>query len=265
MVASLIGVGASLASNLIPNMKVWILTNLDTGEELQGQFEPEGLTKEVNSTWGEFTSLNRQNPIMQFLQGQSDQIAFTARLFRNHSLDDSPKDKLEKLESWIRIDSSVRRPPILQLSVGDGHINMNCVITGLSQKYGRPDFFGGLRDISVDISLKQFVTFSLDDEQQTDTRYARVKEREYYELLAYQEYGNPLLGDIIRKNHPQYQRLQPGNIVKLPSIEGIRNQEVKQTSVPLKTAFGKKNTPQKQLRIRFFESRSESYTSHLLQ
>lgn len=265
MVSPLIGVGASLASNFIPNMKVWVLTNLDSNESIQGQFEAEGLSEEISATWGKFTSINRQKPIQQFLHGNSDQVSFTARLFRNHALDETPKKKLDKLKSWVRIDPSVRRPPILQFSVGDGHLTKNCIIVGISSRYGRPDYFGGLRSVEFTMALEEFSTFSLEDEEETDTRYARAKDGQYYELLAYYEYGDPLVGDIIRKDHPQLQRLQTGDIVKLPSIEGIRDKEVTQTSIPLKTGFGKKDTPQKRLRIQFFESRSGSYVSHLLQ
>lgn len=265
MVSPLFGVGASLASNLIPNMKVWRLSNLDSNEVLEGQFEAEGLSEEVSTSWAQFTSLNRQNPILQFVHGNADTLSFTGRLFRNNALDSSPQDKLDKLKLWSRIDSSVRRPPILQFSVGDGHVSINCVIVGISIRYSRPDFFGGLRDVTFNVSLLQFSTFSLDDEEQTDTRYARASERDYYEMLAYKEYGNPILGDIIRKDHPDKQRLQPGDIVKLPSIEGIRDKEVTQTSTILKTAFGKRDTAQKRLRLSFFDKRSTSYVSHLLQ
>jgi len=265
VVSPLFGVGASLASTLIPNMKVWRLYNLDSNEIIEGQFEPEGLSEEISSSWAQFTSLNRQNTILQFVHGNADQVAFNGRFFRNNALDSNPKDKLEALKSWARIDKSVRRPPILQFSVGDGHVSVNCIITGLSVRYERPDFFGGLRDVLFSVSLLQFTTFSLDDEEQTDTRYARAIERDYYEMLAYKEYNNPILGDIIRKNHPDKQRLQPGDIVKLPSIEGIRDKEVTQTSTTLKTAFGKRDTAQKRLRLSFFDKRSDSYISHLLQ
>jgi len=70
---------------------------------------------------------------------------------------------------------------------------------------------------------------------------------------------------VIRKDHPKLQRLDSGDIVRMPSIEGVRGKTVTQTSVPLKTAFGKKDTAQKRLRLAFFDLRSESYVSHVLQ
>lgn len=264
MVSPLLSAGAAAATTFIPNFKVWQMRNLDSGQVLQGQFEPENVTRDVGANWGQFTSLNRQNPILQFLNGAQQQVSFDGRFFRDHALDSSPEVKLDMLISWTKIDSSLRRPPIVQFWVGDGHLQMNCVITGITSRYGRPDFFGSLRDVVFSVSLLEFTTYSIDDAEQTDTRYARARERDYFELLAFEEYGNPLIGDVIRKQHPRLQNLLPGDIVRLPSIEGVRTVQVTQTSIPLKTAFGRKDTPQRRLRLQFFDKRSGAYTSHLL-
>lgn len=266
MVNSLLGAGAALATTFVPNFKVWNIANLDTNQVLQGQFEAQGVTEDINVTWGEFTSLNRQKPILQFLHGNADTVSFTGRFFRNHGLDTKPEERLTVLKSWAKMEPTLRRPPILQFWVGDGHLRINCVITGITGiSYGRPDFFGGLRDVSFGLSLKEFSTFSIDDTEQTDTRFARAKDRAYFEMLAYGEYGNPMIGDVIRKDHPETQSLKPGDIVKLPSIEGIRSKEVTQTSIPLATGFGRKDTAQRRLRLAFFDSRSSPYVSHILQ
>jgi hypothetical protein len=263
MVSPLLSAGAAAATTFIPNFKIWNLRNLDTGQTLQGQFEAENVSRDVGANWGQFTSLNRQNPILQFLNGAAEKVSFDGRLFRNHALDTSPEVKLDLLVSWTKIDPSLRRPPVLQFWVGDGHVMINCVIVSIQTSYQRPDFFGGLRDCTFSVSLLEFSTFSLDDAEEVDTRYARARERDYFELLAFEEYGNPMIGDVIRKAHPALQSLEPGDIVKLPSIEGVRTVQVTQTSIPLKTAFGRKDTAQRRLRLQFFDKRSGSYVSHL--
>lgn len=263
MVSPLLSAGVALATTFIPNFKVWNLKNLDTGQTLQGQFEAENVSREIAVNWGQFTSLNRQNPILQFLNGSAKRVSFDGRLFRKHALDTSPEDKLDMLVSWTEIDPALRRPPILQYWIGDGHLTINCVIVGLKEDYRRPDFFGGLRDVTFSVSLLEFSTFSLDDAEEVDTRYARARERDYFELLAFEEYGNPLIGDVIRKQHPALQSMEAGDIVRLPSIEGVRNTPVTQTSIPLKTAFGRKDTPQRRLRQQFIDKRSTKYVSHL--
>lgn len=266
MVSPLIGQGIALATKLLPNSKTWFLENRDSGEVLQGQFEPQDSTEEIAVNWQENTALNRPNAILQFLNVANDKASFQGRFFKSSATDQSPETKLNKLKSWARIDSSVRRPPVLHFYVGDGHQAMDCVITAISGiAYGRPDFFGGLRDVSFTLQLLKFQPFSLDDTGETDTRYARAKERDYYELLAWQEYSNAMLGDVIRKDHPEQQQLQDGDIVKLPSIEGVRGTQVKQTSIPLQTGFGSRDTPQRRLRIEFFNLRNITYVSHLMQ
>lgn len=262
MVSPLLSAGAAAATTFIPNFKIWQMRNLDSGEVLQGQFEPENVGRDVGANWGQFTSLNRQNAILQFLNGAQETLSFDGRFFRDHALDRTPELKLEKLISWTKIDKSVRRPPVVQFWVGDGHIQMNCVISGITANYGRPDFFGQMRDVTFSVSLLEFTTFSVDDAEEVDTRYARARERDYFELLAFEEYGNPMIGDAIRKQHPKLQSLEPGDIVKLPSIEGVRTIEITQTSIPLKTAFGRADTAQRALRIQFFDKRSGAYTSH---
>ncbi len=263
MVSPLLSAAAAGATAFIPNFKVWNLKNLDSGQTLQGQFEPENLSREITVNWGQFTSLNRQKPILQFLNGAADRVSFDGRFFRNHALDKAPEAKREMLVSWTKIDPALRRPPVLQFWVGDGHVTIDCVVVGVSEGYGRPDFFGGMRDLNFSVSLLEFSTFSLDDAEEVNTRYARAGERDYFELLAYEEYGNPMIGDVIRKKHPALQTLEPGDTVTLPSIEGVRSIQVTQTSTPLKTAFGRKDTPQRRLRLQFFSKRSGNYVSHL--
>jgi len=265
MVSPLLSAGAVAATTFIPNFKIWNLRNLDTGQVLQGQFEAENVAREIATNWGQFTSLNRQNPILQFLNGSAEKVSFDGRFFRSHALDKSPEVKLDMLTSWAKLDlkANLRRPPILQFWIGDGHLMINCVITGINTGYQRPDFFGGLRHCTFTVSLLEFTTFSIDDAEEINTRYARARDRDYYELLAFEEYGNPLIGDVIRKAHPQLQSLQSGDVVKLPSIEGVRTTEVTQTSISLKTAFGRKDTAQRRLRLEFFDKRSGSYVSHL--
>lgn len=265
MVSPLIGLGIAALTKMLPDQRVWNIENLDSGEVLQGQFEAAAPTREATNKWASHTSLNRGNSIRQFVSVDDETISFQSRFFKQSALDSSPETKLEKLVSWIKIDPAARRPPIVQLWFGDGHLRLNCTITVTGITYGTADYAGGLRDVTFTINATEFTPFSLEDTVETDTRFARAKERDYYELLAFHEYGNPLLGDIIRKEHPEQQNLAPGDVVRLPSIEGIRDKTVTQTSIPLKTAFGRKDTPQRQLRIAFFVKRSNKFVSHLLQ
>jgi hypothetical protein len=54
------------------------MINVDTGEELEGQFEAVNLTENPGApSYAGFTSLNRENEVLQFLHGNADTITFT--------------------------------------------------------------------------------------------------------------------------------------------------------------------------------------------
>jgi len=124
MVSPALGTVIGVASTLTPQFRTFFLKNLDTGEELQGQWEAQEVSEQITSNWAEFTALNRQNPIVQFLNGGNDRLSFNARFYQDSILGDpilgtgnlqlgsGPLEKLKKLKEFARIDPKVRRPPI---------------------------------------------------------------------------------------------------------------------------------------------------------
>lgn len=252
----------------LPTFRSWNIINTDTFQFIQGQFEPvDGtLTKEVTTKYAEHVSLNRQNPIIQFLSGTADVVSFQARLFNGHLLDFTAEEQLTLLELWTKRDSFKGRPPIIEFWVGDAHLELtSAVIVSLSGiTFGRPTFFGGLREVSLQINLKQYKEFNLDDEESFETRFHRSRARDYYELLTEREYKNPLVGDVIRKRHPTKPNIQTGDLIKLPSFTAIRKDRVEQKSVPLKTGTGRKDTAQRALRLRMFDLRNRPFVSHII-
>lgn len=265
MVSPLIGQGVAIATKFIPNLRTWFLENLDTSQVIQGQFAPQTTNENVGANWATHTTLGRDNNIIQFLNNAPPNISFEGLFYRDAATDSDPNEKLAELKSWARVNASVRRPPVLHFYVGDGHVGMTSVIHSITNiAYERPDVFGRLRSVSFRVELLKYTHFSLDDEGVKDTRYARAKERDTYELLAQREYGNPLLGDYIRKLHPKQPTLTTGATVRLPSIERVRTQRVAQTSIPLRTGFGQRDTPQRALRLQWFTRRSASKVSHIV-
>lgn len=246
--------------------KAWHMKNLDSGEVLQGQFEAENVVEDVGAEWTSSTALNRQDPIDQFSHGLADNLSFASRFYRLHRDDDGPLQKLAMLKNWVRIDPSLRRPPIVEWWMGDGLVRIQAKIMSIRGiRYGSMDQTGSVRDVIFTVELEKFVQFNIEEEAETDTRYAHAAERDYYELLAAREYGTPTLGDVIRKLHPSRHGLTEGEVVKLPSIEGVRSKVVTQTSMPLSGAYSRKETDQRTLRLEWFEKRSVARTSHYLQ
>jgi len=250
----------------------WHLYNKDAGDEIEGQFEPEDLTEGgIGSKYAEHSALNRKHPIVQFLSGESETVSFSAMLYARDSLIGSVgftaiKHDLDKLKNWARRDEKLGRPPILTFWVGDQHVSMDsCVLETLNGiAYGRPTALGTMRSVRMSISLLKYEPFSLEDESSGETRYHRAKTRDYYEMLTYREYGDPAMGDIIRKRHPTKPNIQTADIIKLPSKDALRKDKVKPTSIILETAFDKRASPQRARRLAMLESRDRSHVSHVI-
>ncbi len=247
------------------SFRVWNLLNLETGEALQGQFHGENLTEEIGNTFSDTFSLGKQFAVTQYTHGNIDTFSFLSRFVADRATSDIT-DKLNLLKSFARRNPIFGRPPICQFWVSDGSFAFleGCFIESLSGiRYERPTFFGGLRIVSFTVNLREFKAFELESEV-FETRFHNVKEKEYYELLTQKEYGNALIGDVIRKRNPDKANIQTGDIIKLPRIEAIRKETVTQTSIPLITAFGKPLTPEKDLRMDIFDRRDDSFVSHII-
>lgn len=240
--------GSTLLNKILDN-RTWTLLNEDTREAIKGQFPAEEPSFEYGANWGEIRSLNRPHPLLQFLQGQSDSFSISGQFFRRDITDDSVNAKIDKLYSFCRRDQRFGRPPICRFAIGDGTIvNMEVILLKVaSVNYSQPDFLGGVRQVRFQLNFRRFTRFSLRDIPQTDTRFHRTARGQYYELIAQREYGDPLIGDFIRKQPEQVGKalLVPGDIVKLPAREGVKDKVITQTSTVFKTAFGRTDTPQK--------------------
>jgi hypothetical protein len=245
-----IGIGATLLSKFL-NIKGWTLINEEGAKPVavQGQFPAVGLTREVGATWEQTNAVNRQNPILQFIHGELDRISYQVRIYKRDASDPSPVERLNQLIRWTKIDPLLRRPPVLTFALGAG--------TGLSQKvvlnslagitYGPVNLLGGITDVTFTMNLTRFITFDLEAEEVLDTRFAVAKSRDYYEMLAFQEYGDGELGVIIRQRNPTKPKLVPGDRIALPAVEGLRGLVAGPGSDILTTAFGNKDTPQRAL------------------
>lgn len=252
--------------DLLVKSRKWFMRNEDTGETLEGQFAPTGITRDVANNWAQHTALNRANTILQFLNSKAETLQLNAGFFAtDFTKTGEVEERLEKLISWAKRDPDLLRPPIVLFWLGNGHLEQLSVIDSISGiTYGEPTILGEIREVSFTINLIQYTEFSLDDSENFDTRYHRAKDRDYYEMLTQREYGDPLRGDVIRKMYPDQPNLTPAAIVKLPSVESIRTVRVEPTSIALNTAYGRKETPQRSLRIDMFNRRNRKYVSHII-
>jgi len=163
-------------------------------------------------------------------------------------------------------DYALMRPPVLHFWVGDYTLKIdNCILeslSGITYHDFRDD--GSPREISFTVNLREYTEFSLLVEAGGETRYHRAKEHDYYERITEREYGDPMLGVVIRDRHPTKPNLEVGEVVKLPSAEVMRGIVPQQTSLALQTAFGRRDTAQKRLRDLVFDRLNLVHTSHVI-
>jgi len=263
--AAAIGVGATVLEALLKTA-TWTITNTETGEVFIGDFPHDGFTRNTGSNISRTTSLNRQNPILQFLNGKEETLSLKSRFYMRDITSSDPAAKVDKLVSWSQLDSIVRRPPVCLFMLGtSSSLTKQVIIESVTDiEYNQPTFLGDVRHVTFTMNMIVYVPFSVDDTQNTDTRYARAKEGDYYELLAQQEYGNPMLGVVLRQRSINVPLIGTGDIVVLPSIEGIRTSVPQQQSIQLAGAFGRKQSDTRDHRIAWFKLRSTPYTSFVV-
>lgn len=254
--------------------RIWRLRNLDTGEVVEGQFEPTEMRERFGSDWVKIQSLGRARPFLQFVGGISNEVSFVGFVFAQHSEDRRPEIEVAIIRRWATKARELERPPILSFTVGDGHVALDeCVIDGeVEVNYERMKSGGGMLGARVSMRLTRFDQFKLEtgianantESGFPESRYANAQAGDYYELLCAREYGNPLLGDAIRKRNPSLSTLKVGDVVKLPSIAAIRDMVLEPTSPPL---FGTQRRKPTSERLNYLDTvarRSVGRTTHYL-
>lgn len=245
-------------------LKQWNLRNEDTGSAMQGQFAAK-IGMEVRNNWHHHTALSRSRAVTMFINSEVDRITVPSMFYARDATGVAEvQTKIELLLEWCKPNQAEQRPPVLTFWVGNGFLEKTCVLAGISDiQYGEPTVLGALREVSFVLNLDAYSEFKINETAAYETRYHRTRTRDYYEMLCWREYKQPMLGDVIRKRHPAIQQVIPGQIIKLPSIEAIRTSKIEPTSTALATSFGRKDTPQRSLRIEYFNRRDKKYTSHI--
>mgnify|MGYP003528028486 CR=1 FL=1 len=251
--------------SLFAKVDVWHLLNTDTGEQVDGAYPPEDLTHTVGSRWVEKFALNRKNGILQFLHGETDVVTFTATFYKKHLLHSIEGD-IELLTRMAVRDRLIARPPILEFWCGDAFLNIKCILEPFTKQIGLPGTDGALKFVTISMTLRKYSPYSLEDTGNFDTRYHRAKAGDYLEFIAWHEYKNPLIGVELAKRHPQV-RLAPANneVIKLPSIEGLRKVRIVPASVAFTTLTERAESSQKTLFKKLLAARGAPKLSTILQ
>jgi hypothetical protein len=189
--------------------KLWTLDDLDRNEVIVGQFIPQDVSRRVGGNIAELSSVNAQYPILQWVGGETEEITFNARLWAKDSEDFTVEDRLERLEELVRRNDDLERPPVCTFAWGNvASLMIDCLVKsigGITYDEVRDD--GSLRGVTLQITLLRYEEpdFKVTDSSTPEkfTRRRRAKRGDTYEAVALLEYGDPLLGVLLRQLNPR--------------------------------------------------------------
>ncbi len=231
---------------------VWYMQNLESRDNdiISGQFEATEPSLDVGGRYAEMSSLGREHPILKFLGGKLDRVTFNARVYSSHDeLQEKVAGVVQTLTAWTRMDPNLGRPPRLSFWIGNGQgINLaTCVMPNIKPLYDRPLPNGGIRGASMAIELVEYVSFDIGARTNRDTRYQAARVGDTYEQLARIEYDDPLLGVLLRQDHPDAVYPEPGDIIRLPARDGsIATRVPRMSSIAFRDLHLPEQNPAKQ-------------------
>ena len=237
---TVVGAVVSGGSSLFNRQIKWKLYDVDHGATIEGQFGPIGLTRDLGSNVGEFSSLNRQDPVIQWLSGAGESYTFDAMMFAADSFS-SIQPQIRAMENLVKRDPDLRRPPVCRFTYGT-EISAMVIVENLGGiRYGEARIFGGmLRSAMLTITLRKYVPYSPAEEEQTaeaptETYYRPAKLGDTHEIVAKQRYGAAIKGVNLRARFPSLDiSITPGEVV--PVLEP-QHQDILAATAPASDVF----------------------------
>lgn len=230
---------------------------------IEFQFQPGNPQETVGANWASATAMGRQHPILQYSHGEQQTFTFEARLFARDATENI-EDKVQALKDSIAPLSSLKRPPRWDFTWGSVIQHETVVVQsigGIQYDQIRPD--GTLRGAILNITLLVYrsVDVELSGQPLPSTFYGVTKSGDQWEDIALREYGDPIMGDLLRRLNPSlpFPGMDPGKVVKLPPPLTLRDEIIEPNSQPLR-----RTADSLALRASLFESRSQARESVVL-
>ncbi len=249
--------------------KGWTLISQDFDSDLEfkGTFISENMSETVGSVLAENSTVNKEKPNQQWVGGESEIFTFQTRLFATNSFKNIKQD-VETLKSLTRRDPKLRRAPIFLFTAGT-EIGFTCFVKGVQFLYDELRSDGAIRGAVINITLQKIDEIIVENAAtslaaqikfaagvitgaigigaqlgrvvnipggslHTIDRTHKVIAGDTFESIAKLEYGQALLGDVLRRVQPEFGNLKPGDDIQLVESTEIGQIQITQQSVPLK-------------------------------
>jgi hypothetical protein len=174
--------------------------------------------------------------MLQWTNGQAKVITFKTVLF---SRDKSEATDLEfLLDEFLNLaekNDTLGRPPICLFTYGSV-VSETVVVESINHDIKSVIYNGELREVELSFTLRKYKAFNqleIDPNKPTTESYYLVATsiEQSYETIAKRFYGDPLLGDRLRKRNPQSPFApQIGEKIRVPSRSIISREEVSPAS-----------------------------------
>ena len=267
--------------------KGWSLQNKDNPRQLiRGQFVPQDYVENAGAKIPDVSTVNNDEPFPVWVGGEGETSSFTARIFRaDPLLSGSVREDVETLKKATKKDPKLFRAPLFTFVWGE-EIAYDCfVVTIGGIRYDEVDSTGLIKGAEFKVvlrrvdsiptagltKLRDITGLSGELKVLSDDIGARItdlidifggslhkkgktitaKEGDTFESIAALEYGDALVGDILRRGQPLIANIQPGDQVILVDDTEIFQIKVTQTSVALKD-----NETARAVRETMFENRN---------
>jgi len=270
-----------------PRGKQWSLQNKDDpGLALQGQFAPADYTENAGAKIPEVSTVNNAEPFPQWVGGEGETSTFTARIYRPDPLAaGSVRKDVESLKRATRKDPKLHRAPLFRFQWG-AEIQFDCFVVSVGGiKYDEITDTGLIKGAQFQLVLRRIDKIpqqgfsKLSDITGLTTglktisdvlgdspsllinifggslhkkgKTIKAKEGDTFESIAQLEYGDPLVGDILRRAQPEKANLVPGDEVIL-----VDNTEIFQVKVTPQSTALKDNESARRVRQAKFGERN---------
>ncbi len=242
----------------------WTLLSLDTFDELVGQYPLQNTQEAQSAHYESVFSMNRQEPITQWIHGVAQVWTFGTMLRQLDSSDDI-EARVRWLQDSVRKDDKLGRPPLYVWNWGTEEVS--CFITsigGVSWDMAPNGPLGpSLRQVTFNITLQKYVPYDIEvtdpGAPPRDTFFKNAQVGATYERMAQERYGDPLWGDHIRRRHPALPYPVAGSVIALTDAENLVDADLEPESPALQRTEEGLNARQE-----LFALRGASKQSHVL-
>lgn len=205
---------------------------------LQGKYPPSDERIESGSDWTE-TQIPSRKPHPTFSADKFDRFSFTLHLAAETILDNI-EPTIRQLMDWSKPDPEVGRPPVLRFQCGD--FTFTGVFTSVSPALSDRWFDGRVKTAQVAISMSERQWPPPDSRVTSDptkpphlSRYVIAKDGDTFESLCRTEYGDPMMGVMLRQDNVMAFPAA-GEVVYLPPKSYFANRGLTPDAVQLSEA-----------------------------